>query len=71
MAVAPEGETARIIAAVTAAIDHVLGERKRRISGQASGRVVTRERRRVGAARRSEIALDIAREDDRLAGALR
>ncbi len=33
--------------AVAAAIDHVLGERKRRISGQMTGREVTRERRRV------------------------
>ena len=31
---APEGETARVLAAVAAAIDHVLGERKRQISGQ-------------------------------------
>ena len=30
----PEGETAEVLAAVAAAIDHVLGERKRRISGQ-------------------------------------
>ena len=35
------------IAAVAAAIDHVLGERKRRISGQMTGREVTRERRRA------------------------
>jgi hypothetical protein len=32
---APEGEIARRLAAVGAAIDHVLGERKRQISGQA------------------------------------
>src|SRR6516164_4294090 len=44
--IAPEGETARVLAAVAAAIDHVLGERKRRISGQQGGRAVTRERRR-------------------------
>ena len=35
----PEGDTAReMLAAVAAAIDHVLGERKRRISGQMTGR---------------------------------
>ncbi len=32
---------------VAAAIDHVLGERKRRISGQMDGRVVTRESQRA------------------------
>ena len=35
---APEGEVARRLAAVAAAIDHVLGERKRQISGQLNGR---------------------------------
>jgi propionyl-CoA carboxylase alpha chain len=30
----PEGETAHRIAAVAAAVDHILGERKRQISGQ-------------------------------------
>src|SRR5437763_6590900 len=44
----PEGEIARRLAAVGAAIDHVLGERKRRISGQMTGRPVQRERRRPG-----------------------
>src|SRR5258705_453902 len=37
---APEGEIARRLAAVGAAIDHVLGERKRQISGQMSGRLM-------------------------------
>ena len=37
---APQGEVARTLAAVAACVDHVLGERKRRISGQASGRMV-------------------------------
>src|SRR5262245_55293573 len=46
--IAPEGERARVIAAVAAAVDHVIGERKRRISGQMSGRLVNRERRRAG-----------------------
>jgi len=42
----PAGETARTLAAVAAAMDHVQGERKRRISGQMIGRAVTREKRR-------------------------
>ncbi|MBO0759054.1 MAG: acetyl-CoA carboxylase biotin carboxylase subunit, partial [Bradyrhizobiaceae bacterium] len=45
--IAPEGERGRVIAAVAAAIDHIVGERKRRISGQMIGRAVTRERRRA------------------------
>src|SRR5207253_1984305 len=53
---APEGEIARRLAAVGAAIDHVLGERKRQISGQMSGRLVQRERRRAGWLERNEIA---------------
>ena len=38
-----DGERAQVLAAVAASIDHVLGERKRRISGQMTGRSVTRE----------------------------
>src|SRR3982074_1834973 len=57
----PEGEIARRLAAVAAAIDHVLGERKRQISGQLNGRPVQRERRRAVWLERNEIALDIAR----------
>jgi propionyl-CoA carboxylase alpha chain len=64
---APEGEAARVLAAVAAAVDHVLGERKRRISGQAPGSAVTRERRRVVRLGESELMLDIVREDDSLA----
>jgi len=59
----PQGETARVLAAVGAAIDHVLGERRRRISGQQPGRTVTRERRRAVRLGESEVALDIARAD--------
>ncbi|MBI4274917.1 MAG: acetyl/propionyl/methylcrotonyl-CoA carboxylase subunit alpha [Rhizobiales bacterium] len=44
---APHGEGAHVLAAVAAAIDHVLGERKRRISGQTNGRKVTREKNRA------------------------
>src|SRR4029077_2288069 len=44
--IAPAGAVARTIAGVAAAIDHVLGERKRRISGQLNS-AFTRERRRA------------------------
>ncbi len=63
----PQGETAFRLAAVAAAIDHVLGERKRRISGQMPGRVVRREGRRAVWLGRDEILLDVAREDDAIA----
>src|SRR5262249_48439166 len=56
------GETAQTLAAVAAAIDHVLGERKRRISGQMTGREVTRERRRVMKLGDAELTLDIGRQ---------
>ncbi|MDI3562067.1 acetyl/propionyl/methylcrotonyl-CoA carboxylase subunit alpha [Bradyrhizobium sp. Arg816] len=60
----PEGEVARRIAAVGAAIDHVLGERKRQISGQMGGRIVQRERRRAVWLDRQEILLEVGREGD-------
>src|SRR5712671_5447072 len=63
----PEGEIARRLAAVAAAIDHVLGERKRQISGQMIGRPVQRERRRAVWLERNEIALEVAREGDGIA----
>jgi propionyl-CoA carboxylase alpha subunit len=63
----PEGEVARRLAAVAAAIDHVFGERKRRISGQMNSRLVQRERRRAVWLERNEIALDVAREADGIA----
>ena len=59
----PQAELARVFAAVAAAIDHVLGERKRRISGQASGRTVQRERRRVVRLGESDLTLEIARSE--------
>jgi len=58
----PEGEVAQTIAAVAAAVDHVLGERKRRISGQMSGRPVVRERLRSVWLGGTEIRLVVARE---------
>src|SRR6202043_1199465 len=63
----PEGEIARRLAAVAAAVDHVLGERKRQISGQLTDRLVQRERRRAVWLDRAEIPLDIVREADGIA----
>ncbi len=59
----PEGERALVIAAVAAAIDHVLGERKRRISGQIVGRPVTRESHRAVWLGETEYRLDVKREN--------
>ena len=61
---APEGEPAEVIAAVAAAIDHVLGERKRRIAGQLRGRNVTRESQRAVWLGEREIKLEVKREND-------
>lgn len=63
----PDGDVARRIAAVGAAIDHVLGERKRQISGQLGGRIVQRERRRAVWLDRQEILLEVAREGEAIA----
>jgi propionyl-CoA carboxylase alpha chain len=59
----PQGGTAQRLAAVAAAIDHVIGERKRRISGQMNGRAVTRESRRAVWLGGDEIVLDVARNN--------
>lgn len=59
----PDGERAEVIAAVAAAIDHVLGERKRRISGQMSGRVVTRDASRAVWLGDTEYRLEVKREN--------
>jgi propionyl-CoA carboxylase alpha subunit len=59
----PKGERALVIAAVAAAIDHVLGERKRRISGQIVGRPVTRESHRAVWLGEIEYRLDVKREN--------
>jgi propionyl-CoA carboxylase alpha subunit len=60
---APAGETAKVLAAVAGAVDYVLGERKRQISGQMNGRRVTRESMRVVWLGKNEHRLEIARED--------
>jgi propionyl-CoA carboxylase alpha chain len=62
-AATPEGETAKVLAAMAAAIDHVLGERKRRISGQLGGRSVTRESERAVWLGDEEIRLNVKREN--------
>jgi len=56
----PEGEAAHVLSAVAAAIDRVLGERKRRISGQVGGNGVTRESRRAVWLGEREIPLEVA-----------
>ncbi len=58
---APEGAAAVALAAVAAAIDHVLGERKRRVSGQLSGRSVTRESQRAVWLGEHEVKLEVKR----------
>jgi propionyl-CoA carboxylase alpha subunit len=62
-AIAPEGEPAQVLAAVAAAIDHVLGERKRCISGQMTGRLVTRESQRAVWLGEKEYRLEVKREN--------
>jgi propionyl-CoA carboxylase alpha chain len=62
-AATPRGETAKVLAAVAAAIDHVLGERKRRISGQLGGKTVTRESERAVWLGEEEIRLTVKREN--------
>ncbi len=64
---APQGEPAQVLAAVAAAIDHVLGERKRRISGQLEGPLVTRERQRAVWLGEHEVALEVKRENGTIA----
>jgi propionyl-CoA carboxylase alpha chain len=56
--VPPTGAIANSIAAVAAAIDHVLGERKRKISGQLNT-TLTRERRRAIWLGENEIHADV------------
>jgi len=60
---APDGERAEVLAAVAAAIDHLLGERKRQISGQMGGRSVTRESQRAVWLGEQEYRLEVKREN--------
>ncbi len=59
----PDGERADVLASVAAAIDHVLGERKRSISGQLDGPPVTRESRRAVWLGEQEHSLEVRREN--------
>jgi propionyl-CoA carboxylase alpha chain len=59
----PAGESAVVLASVAAAVDHVLGERKRQISGQMNGRTVTRESRRAVWLGPDEHRLEVKREN--------
>ena len=63
---APSDAAARKIAAVAAAIDHVLGERKRRISGQLNA-ALTRERRRSIWLGDNEIQADVEHDGNAVA----
>ncbi len=65
--IAPDGERAEVLAAVAAAIDHVLGERKRQISGQMAGRSVTRESERAVWLGTAEYRLEVKRENGTIA----
>jgi propionyl-CoA carboxylase alpha chain len=65
--IAPDGEHAQILAAVAAAIDHVLGERKRNISGQLDGRSVTRESQRAVWLGEKEYGLEVRRDNGTIA----
>src|ERR1041385_6214865 len=65
--IAPAGRTAEVIGAVAAAVDHVLGERKRQISGQMNGRTVTRERRRAVQLDALWLTLDVFRDTQGIA----
>jgi propionyl-CoA carboxylase alpha chain len=60
--VTPTGAVAHNIAAVAAAIDHVLGERKRKISGQLNT-ALTRERRRAIWLGAEEVQADVEHAD--------
>jgi propionyl-CoA carboxylase alpha chain len=59
----PTGAVAHAIAAVAAAIDHLLGERKRKISGQLNT-MLTRERRRAIWLGPDEIQADVERQGE-------
>ena len=59
----PRASAPQVLAAVAAAIDHVLGERKRQISGQMDGRGVTRESQRAVWLGATEYRLEVKREN--------
>ncbi len=64
--VEPDEKTAHRIAAVATAIDLVIGERRRQISGQLTSRAVTRERRRLVRLGDREYQLEVSRDVGRI-----
>jgi propionyl-CoA carboxylase alpha chain len=62
----PKGTTARVLVAVAGAIDHLLGDRKRRISGQRTGRAAPSERLRIVRLGETETAIAVAQSADKL-----
>ena len=60
----PDGRISELMAAVAAAVDFAVGERKRKISGQLPSRPVRRDSRRVVKLGQSEHRLEIARKGD-------
>ena len=60
----PEGEVAHVLAAVAAAIDHKVGERRRLISGQMPGHTFRRERRRIVQLGGAALALQVSTDGD-------
>ena len=60
----PDGRSAGLMAGVAAAIDLVIGERKRQISGQLPSRPVRRDSRRVVKLGSAEHRLEVLREND-------
>src|SRR5262249_29155012 len=64
--VRPDERTAHRIAAVATAIDHLIGERKRNISGQLMSRAVTRDRRRRVVLDDLQFRLEVSRDEERI-----
>jgi propionyl-CoA carboxylase alpha chain len=60
----PEGKVAELMAAVAAAVDLVVGERRRKISGQLPSRPVRRDSRRVVKLGKGERRLEVLREGE-------
>ncbi|MSO68321.1 MAG: acetyl/propionyl/methylcrotonyl-CoA carboxylase subunit alpha [Pseudolabrys sp.] len=65
--IAPDGARAEVLASVAASVDHILGERKRQISGQMRGRSVTRESERAVWLGKAEHRLEVKRENGAIA----
>ncbi len=61
---APEGESAHVLAALAAVVDHMGNVRKRRVAGQMRFRPVTFERRRVVKLGERELAVEIEQKTD-------